>query len=431
METFLINTESLQINQLDFLIRLCVTIGIGMLIGMEREHSTIQTKEKSFAGIRTFIAISLCGFVGALLAVIVSLWLFITVSTAVIALIGISYYRTSKSGEIGATTEFTALLVYLFGALVFYGHIQIGLLLAVLLLLVLSAKLRLHSIIGKLTLEELYAIIRFVVAAILILPFLPNIQTGPYGVVNPKEIGWIILLTSGIGFLGYLLVKFIGSKKGILIAGFAGGLISSTATTWIFAQKSKENQELSAGYTSAILAASSIMVVRIIVWIFLFNKTLANALYIPFALIVITTLACCLYYYRKSKQESEKSEVIPNKNPLQIQSAIVFGILYTLIVVLVSYSNDIAGERGILISSAIAGLTDIDAITISVTKLSLLDIKFTYAQNAILLASLSNTIVKLALSLWAGSKALRGMILRSFILICTSVGIGFIVLNYF
>lgn len=429
LESILINTEYIKITQQDFLIRLLVASGTGFLIGLEREHSAMENKEISFAGIRTFIIISLAGFTGVLLDFLISPWIYALFTLAVICIIAIAYLNSGAKGDIGGTTEFTALMVFFLGSITLMGYIQISLVISVLILVVLSAKVRLHRMIGKITREEMYAIVRFVVAAIIILPFLPDVYTGPYNVINPREIGWVIVLTSGIGFLGYLLTKFLGHKKGILISGVIGGLVSSTMSTWVFAKKSRESNAFSSACAIAIFTASSMMLLRIVFWVSIFNKSLTNGLIMPVLLIIVGGASYGIYLYRKQSRTIILKEELPRGTALEFQSALIFGIIYIFILILVSFANEYAGESGILISGFIAGLSDIDAITISVSKLSVSGISESTALNAILTASISNTIVKIGIGIWAGSRELKLYLLKGFGLVLIAGLAGFLIIN--
>jgi len=428
MEELLFSLKDLQLTQKEFLVRLLVATGIGFLIGLEREHSAMADKEDSFAGIRTFIIIVLAGFIGALMHHLISPWIFGGIIAAVIIFIGISYWRSAAGGSIGGTTEFTALLAFFLGSLTLMGYIQVSLLLAVLILMILSAKIRLHRIVGKISREELYAIIRFVVSAIVILPFLPDSGFGPYKVINPREIGWVVLLTSGIGFTGYLLMKFLGQKKGILLTGIIGGLVSSTMTTWIFARKSNETPALSDYCASAILIASSVMGLRVLLWVFLFSPVLALGLYLPLALIVLTAFAFGIYLFKAQSNVHITPNELPAGNPLEIQSALLFGLIYLLITLVMRYAGEQSGSGGILLTSALAGLTDIDAIVISVSKLSLNVISVKTAQYAILIGLVSNTLVKLSIGLWAGSSSLKRNLLFGYGATVIAAAIGILIL---
>ena len=429
MDELVIDLVNLQLTQKDFFIRLLVATGIGFLIGLEREHSALNNQQEAFAGTRTFVFVVLLGFLGAMMHFLFTPWIFLGILLAVVSFIGISYWMTSSKGDIGGTTEFSALLAFLLGGLTFLGYIELSLMITVIAMVLLSSKMRLQSIIGEITEEEMYALIRFVVLALLILPFLPDQGMGPFGVVNPQEVGWIIILTSGLGFLGYLLTKFLGHDRGILLTGIVGGLVSSTMVTWIFAKKSKDAPALSSHCATAILAASSIMIIRVLVWVFVFNQALAPGLYLPVGLIFLAGIGATLYFYFRKNNQIDVDTSLPAGKPLNIQSALTFGIIYTLIILLVSYTNEYFGQRGMYISSIIAGLTDIDAITISVSKLAGGSIPLGVAQNAIILATISNTVIKIGISLWAGSNELRKMIAIGYGAIFAAAIGAFLLLN--
>src|SRR5690606_39238946 len=144
---------------------------------------------------------------------------YVGILACVVIVTAISYYITASKGDIGATTELSVLIGFLLGTLLLLGKLEISLAITVVVVVLLSAKFRLRSFVGEITAEELYDFIRFVVIALLIFPFLPNEAYGPYKVINPHEIGWVIILTSGLGFVGYLLMKFLGPRRGILISG--------------------------------------------------------------------------------------------------------------------------------------------------------------------------------------------------------------------
>lgn len=407
METLLIDHESFSLSQGDFLIRLLVAIGIGSVIGLERQFRAMKENTQGFAGIRTFIFLVLLGFLAALIYYLFSPWVYLALFIGVSLLIASTYWVSASKGDRGATTEFSSLLAFVLGSLTFVGFVEVSLMITVLIVLVLSSKFRIRSIVGMITAEELYDFIRFVVIALLIFPFLPNKTYGPFDVLNPKEIGWVVILTSGLGFLGYILTKFLGARKGILLGGIVGGLVSSTAVTWIYAKKSKESDSLSSSCATAILAASSIMFVRVLIWTFIFNKSLFNALLPGIGMILISAIGVTMFLFLQGKNKPVQNAELPPSKPLDLKGAVVFGIIYVLILLIVSYANENLGERGTLISSGIAGFSDIDAITISISKLTGESLELGIGSMAILIAVISNTLVKLGIGIYAGSTALR------------------------
>lgn len=391
------------------MVRLAVAIGIGAVIGLERQFSAMKENSTGFSGVRTFIILVLLGFVGGLFYYLFAPWVYGILLLGVIILNTASYWYTAIQGDRGITTEATSLFSFMLGTMVFHGLIEISLVITVILVVVLSSKFRIKAIVGKISPEELYDFILFVTLALLVLPFLPDEAYGypPYDIINPKEIGWVVILTSGLGFLGHMLTKFLGAKHGILFSGVVGGLVSSTAVTWIFSKKSQEAPALSAQCATAILAASSIMFVRVLIWTFIFNQAMFQQLFLPLSLVFISAVGVTFYLFQRKKNQDLTQTEIPVKKPLDLKSALVFGIIYVLISLLVTYANENLGQSGTLISSAIAGISDIDAITISASKLAGIKLDLNTAAMAVLIASVSNTLVKMGIGIYAGSPKLR------------------------
>lgn len=428
-DSFIVQIDNFKLTELDFLIRLLVTTGIGFVIGLEREFSNYIENEEVFAGIRTFTLVALLGFLTAFLGISYTNWIFIAGFLSVVFMVGLSYWVSSNKGNIGGTTEFATIVTFLLGALILIGNINAGLALTVITVVILSLKVKLRIIIGQITQKEIYALIRFVVIALLILPFLPNTYFGTFNVINPKEIGWIIVLTSGIGFVGYMLIKFLGADKGILFTSIFGGLVSSTIVTYTFSKKSKETPELSRNFSVGIFAATSVMIIRMVLLVWVFNRPMLNALIEPLIIIFLTTIGVTFYCYKKQITNPILNNKLALGTPLNIKNAIFFGAFYIGILLLISYSNREYGENGIYFSSAISAFTDIDAIAISVSKLGGTSIKLITAQNAIIIATLANTVSKIGIAVWTGSSEFKKYVLIGYGIIFISGITGFLILN--
>ncbi len=426
---FIIPLENSQLTEFDFVIRMLVTAGIGFVLGLEREYSQYSEKVEIFAGLRTFMLVALLGFLTAFLGKTFTNWIFIVGFLSVVCIVAISYWVTSNKGNIDGTTEFAIIFTFLLGGLVFVGSINLSLAITVITVVLMSLKITLRTMIGQLTQKELFAFVRFVVIALLFLPFLPNEYYGPYEVINPREVGWIIVMVSGIGFVGYILMKFLGTDRGILLTSILGGLVSSTLVTFTFSKKSKETPELSQNYAVGIFAAATIMIARVFLWVFIFNKSMLFALTLPLLIIFFTAFGVALFFYNKQFEKQQAVDKIMLGDPLNVKNAIFFGIFYMGILLLVSYANDTYGAKGIYFSTSISALTDVDAIAISVSKLGGTAINLLIAQNAILLATLSNTVVKIGITLFTGSRKLKKYVLIGYGCIFIAGIIGFLVLN--
>lgn len=428
MEELLINHENFKLTQMEFLIRLVVGLGIGFLIGLEREHAALTKAIKPFAGIRTIILVVLLAFLSMMMYYMISPWILVVSLIGLFGLVSFSYFIVHRD-DAGGTTELSVIISFFLGMLTFLGFMEISLAITMIVVGLLSSKIRLHKFIGTITSEELVAVIRFGVIALLIFPFLPNYSIDPYDVINLREVGLIVLLTSGLSFIGYILMRVFGKDYGILLTGIVGGIISSTMITWIFSKKSKEQPSLVHNCMAAIMAASTVMMVRVIIWVFIFNAPLFNELLIPIFLVILTSLACTLYYNYKAKIQPKEDLDIPLGKPLNLRTAVFFAALYMGVLLFISFSNEKFGDKGIYLTTAIASLTDVNAITISLTKLAGESLTFIIASNAIVLGTLSNTIVKIGIALYAGSMELRKMIFFGYGMIFLSGIIAFLILN--
>ncbi|HLS12850.1 MAG TPA: MgtC/SapB family protein [Flavobacteriaceae bacterium] len=431
MEELLIDHESFQLTQMDFLIRLAVGLGIGFLIGLEREHAALTKTIKPFAGIRTIILVVLYSFLTMMFYYLLSPWILIVSLMGLFGLVSFSYFIVHKD-DAGGTTELSVIISFFLGILTFLGFMEISLAITMIVVGLLSSKIRLHRFIGTITTEELVAVIRFGVIALLIFPFLPNYTIDPYDVINLREVGLIVLLTSGLSFIGYILMRVFGKNYGILLTGIVGGLVSSTMITWIFSKKSKEHPSLVYNCMVAIMAASAIMMIRVLAWVFVFNPPLLKDILLPISIVILTSLGCTYYYNYKAKKQHNKQEgveEIPLGKPLNLRTAVFFAFVYMGVLLFISFSQEQFGDKGIYLTSAIASLTDVNAITISLTQLAGESLTFLIASNAIILGTLSNTIIKIGIALYAGSKELRKMVYFGYGMIFLSGMVAFLILN--
>jgi uncharacterized membrane protein (DUF4010 family) len=414
MDQLLIDTENFTLSSWEFFVRLLVSIGIGVVIGLERQYSAIKEHANGYFGIRTFTFYALLGCVSVLFYFLFFPWVYIALFLGLVILTAVAYWQTALNGDRGLTTEVTALLTFVLGSMAAYGLISFSLMLTVIVVVLLSSKFKIKTFVGKITAEELYAFIRFVVLALLIFPFLPDKNYGPYEVLNPREIGWVVLLTSALGFSGYIMTKTLGNHRGILLGGLLGGLVSSTSITWVYSKKSKENPSLSNSCATAILGASSILFIRVGVWTSLFHAPLFRSLSVYLILLLLAALGVTFYTHLKGKKLASDTATAGLSKPFDLIGALVFGCIYVLILLAVSYSNDYFGDQGALISSALAGISDIDAVSISIAKLTGTSISLPLAEVAILIACLTNTMVKLGLGCYLGSPQLRELLLRGY-----------------
>jgi uncharacterized membrane protein (DUF4010 family) len=414
-------TEVWTSTDVHLLVRLAVAAGIGFLIGLEREFAKQvrdrmpegSTPEKKFAGLRTFTLIALLGFLSALFAANVGGWFFGLTLAGFVALLITSYKASIQRGEVGATSEVTALITFLLGGLAFEGHLLFIIIVAVLVLLLLSFKLPLHRFVTTLTEQDVRAIIEFVVLTVLVLPFLPDQGCGPHGTWNPKEIWTMVVLVSGISLVGYLLAKVLGHGKGTLLTGILGGLVSSTAVALSFARRSAEGVARTQPLALGIVAASAIMFLRVLLELFVVNRSMAMIMLVPLVLIAGVGLFTA---WRMNGHRSDGDETSPVlTNPLNFRIALQFALLYALVRWVVVWADERFGQAGTYVAGALAGITDVDAITLSMARMGLSAGWETQALVTILIASTVNTLVKLTIVMVVGGPALRKQVLPGFV----------------
>ncbi len=409
------------------LIRLAVATGVGFLIGLEREFNTRVrgsaeqeegVVEKQFAGLRTYTFIAMVGFLAAMVAQDMGPWFFPAAFVGFIALVVSSYFLSASRGEIGVTSEVTAIITFLLGTLAFQGHLLFTIITCVLVLVLLSFKLPLHRFVQTMTEQEIRAVVQFAIITALVLPFLPNEGYGPYDIWNPKEIWTMVILIAGISLVGYLLAKAMGNR-GTLWAGLMGGLASSTAVALSFARKARDEQGSVTYLAVGIIAASAIMFPRVLLEVLVLNPALAERMWLFLALITGGALVVAVIMVRKKKNGEHPEPVLTN--PLNFRMAIQFALLYAFIRWLVAFTQERFGDTGTYVAGLISGTTDVDAITLSMARVAQDPAMVEQAIITILLAALSNTLVKFIIVLSVGGKELGKTVAPGFAVIFAGV----------
>lgn len=390
----------------DIFIRLAVALGLGLLVGLQRERV-----DPVIAGIRTFALISLFGAICAQLGKTYGGWILVVgfLATAALVTAGNLVRLQTREAEPGQTTEFAALVVFGLGAWVVAGAMVVPVVLAGAVVFLLHLKEPLHQLVGKIGEKDLRAIMQLVLISLVILPVLPDRDMGPYGVLNPYQIWWMVVLIVGLSLAGYVAFKLFGTGTGTVLAGILGGMISSTATTASYARRSRETPDVSRLSALVILIASTVVYGRVLVEIAAVARgrllDLAPPLAAMLGICALLSLAAWLLG-RDGDSEPPKPE-----NPADLKAALLFGALYAAVLLAVAFARDRFGTAGLYTVAALSGLTDMDAITLSTSRLvqtSQLDPDTGW--RAILLASLSNLVFKAGIVVALGSRALLGRI---------------------
>lgn len=408
-----------------FFIGLLVSAGVGLIIGLEREFNT-HDEPAHIGGIRTFTLVALLGYCSAWIGKMSDMAVLVAIIAGFSLLVGVAYYIQVQAGKTGLTTELALMMTLLLGIFNAFGLMRESVAIVVLMTLVLSLKEQLHSIIRQITEEELFAFIKFIVMALLVLPMLPDQSFGPQDLLNLRDMGWIVVLVLSLSFAGYLLLKFGSPNKGILLTAIIGGLFSSTMIAWVFSAKSRERKDLAPAFGSGIVLASSIMFIRVMILCLIFASEVAMSLFLPLLLMLLASLAPAWQVLKKNKGASEGPKLSPG-NPLDIKNAIFFVLLYIAVTLFMHGSRQWLGTTMTYLSGALAGIADIDSITIATAKWASITPDSTrQAQVIILLAVMSNSVFKLLVSLFTGAAELRKPVLLGFGLVLV-VGVGVLV----
>ncbi len=391
--------------------KLVIAIFIGLLIGLEREHAKRQT-DKIFAGIRTFPLIAIAGFVSAFLSEYIFSYAFPLIFIAFGMLVWIAYFHSSGRGHVGITTEITALLVFILSGLVYWNFLLFAGIVTVVVAIFLSFKVQLHNFAHLVEEKEIYAVLKLAILSVIILPLLPSRTIDPLDVINPRILWLLVIFVAGISFCGYLLTKFIGYKKGISYTAIFGGLVSSTALTFSFSKKSKENSELSTIYGNGIVLASLFIYPKVLIYLSVLDFELFALLLPELTILFVTGLV--IAYFNKTGHSQQGNTPALLQNPFEMKAALMFGLIFMIILLTTKLSQIYFGSAGSYIISVLAGITNIDAITISLARVKGNEITNVIAANSILFALLANTISKLMIARVWGTKELSLRTTRGF-----------------
>lgn len=365
-----------------------LSIGVGLLIGLEREH-----KRKTKAGLRTCALASLSGTVLALLAEHADSPWILAAGFLVLGLMMIAADRRgSKADDDPETTTTLALLLcYAYGALLWFGYTQIAITLAMATAVLLYFKAELHEVTHRLSREELLSFFQFAVIAFVVLPLLPDRGYGPHEALNPYKIWLIVVLISGVSLAGYAALRLIGPGRAAPVLGVLGGLVSSTATTLVFARHTRADARHAPVAAVVILTANLCVLLRLAVICALVAPRLLPEL----GLMLGLGFACGLPFCLPRGETQAEAPPLEIKNPTELPAALSFAALFALVLLATAWINDRLGAGGVYGIAALSGLTDVDAITLSALRMSnSQELSGTQAATAILLAYAANLVFK-------------------------------------
>jgi uncharacterized membrane protein (DUF4010 family) len=402
----------MQPSQSPALLQATVAIALGLIIGLEREHHGVEEgRREERLGVRTFAMLALIGwsslYVGA-----GSVWLAAAALVTTGAIIAVGSLGAQER-DTGLTTETAAIVTVLVGMVVHLSPL-VGTALALATTFLLVSKPWLAAVVPKLRRAEITSTLQLLVFAAVVLPLLPNAPVDPWGILVPRKVGWFVLLIAGINYVGYVLVRLLGARRGIRLTGLFGGLASSTAVTLTM---SRRGQEHSDGHEeqAAILLAGAVLTPRVLVLAALVNPVVARQLVLPLGGMAACLLVGALWRWRQSS-DRDREHGVELGNPFALLPALKWGALFVAILFLAEAARRWFGTRGLLTAASLAGLADVDAITISVAR--------GYqggatAALAIVLAVATNTLVKTGIAI-----ALGGWRFARAVTLASAVAIG-------
>ena len=399
-----------------------IAIALGLMVGLQREIYYMRNRRKEFAGTRTFALIALLGYLSAWMQQQIP-W-FLPVMLLVFGLLVITayIYKIFHSTSKGATSEVAALLTFVLGVMVHEGLQQYAVFLAVILVFLLEFKSKFILFERHVEPRDTQAAILFLFISFVILPLLPDRTIDPFGVFNPYQTWLMVVLVAGISFVGYVAIKILGTRRGVYLTGIFGGLVSSTAVSITLSKLYALRQNYLKNYAGGIAIASTFMYLRVLFEASVFNFALAKKLALPYLGAAAVGLLYILYLYQTSRSHRVEESSVRN-NPLELTEALKLGLLFGLILGSIGFFQERYGDAGVYIVSALSGLTDVDAITLSLSKLAQSKISHQTAVYGIVIASAVNSIVKLGIVFVLGGRRLGGLLAIFYLLSLSAMGL--------
>jgi uncharacterized membrane protein (DUF4010 family) len=403
----------------DLFLRFGIALAIGFMIGLQREYAFREKRRELLAGERTFALMGLVGALAAMIAeVLESSLAFIGVILMVGVFTAIAYFIDAWRGYVGLTTEIAILITVIIGALCYWDYLTLAAALGIITTVLLSVKIETDRLVSALTREDIYAALKFAVISLVILPVLPRESNlpPPFDVLSPFRIWLMVVFISGINFVGYLAIKFVGPERGIGLTGLLGGLVSSTGVTLGFSERSNREISLAKPFALAIMIAWTVMFARVLVEVGVLNLELLQLVWLPIAAAGVVGLFYCVYLHLSQRTTEKDTQEFAN--PFDLVSAIKFGLLYALILVVARTAQLYFGDTGVYISSLLSGLADVDAITISLAQLSKAGtVSLTVAAQSIVIATIANTIAKGAVVVLGGASVLKRALIPGMLMV--------------
>ena len=395
-----------------------IALLIGALVGIDREKRKREDGHGSIGGLRTFILMAAAGAMSAWLSVELETYLIFAGalgSAAAVVIAGYLVHARIHPDSIGLTTETAALVVFLLGATVLFGYVEIGVGLAIAVSAVLAYKQPLHGLVGRIGRDDLYAGLRLLIATFIVLPLLPDRTIDPWDALNPYKLWLLTILIASLSLIGYVATRLVGSHRGAAVTGLTGGLVSSTAVTLSFARQSRGATAGADAFACGILVAWAVMFGRVVVEVLVVNAALIGSLWPALLAMGGAAVVAAVLFYLRSRRTTDGAtdrDAVPLSNPFSLTSAAKFTAFFAVVLMLVALTRHYYEGQGLLLVAALAGLTDVDAITLSMADYARIG-EADLAAQAIVVAALANTVVKVGMVVVLGGAAVRRRVLTA------------------
>lgn len=404
------------------LLGLCVALGIGLLVGAERERRKDTSPTRKAAGIRTFSFVAMLGAISVLLGDGL-----VTAVTALVVGAGalIAYQRTSDQDP-GLTTEFALLLTCLLGGFAIYNPLLAAAVGVVVAMLLAERNAIHHFVRNVLTEQELSDIILFSAMALIVLPLAPDRYMGPLDALNPHSLVRLVVLVMAISALGYVAMRSLGARYGLPLAGFASGFVSSTATIYSMGERVSRQESLMSGAVAGALFSSIATIIQMTVVIGMVQSSLLIALMLP---LIFGGVAAggygLIFFFTKVPTSGDKDREINVGRAFDLKMAVLFATLIALIVLVEAGLNAWLGARGMLLGAAVTGLIDAHATAASAASLTAANkIPIDQAINPILVGLTTNTMMKAVVAFKSGGTRYAAHIVPGLALMIIAVWLG-------
>jgi uncharacterized membrane protein (DUF4010 family) len=411
------------VDDLDLVYQVLLALGLGLLVGFQRQWASAPV-----AGIRTYPLITVFGVLSVFISESAGGWVIAVGLVAVAVFVAIGNVQEFRKGrrDTGITSEMSALVMFGVGCAIGLGQPLVAVIVTGAAASLLHWKGLLHGFVKRVGEQDLNAIFRLVLVAMVILPVLPNEDYGPHGVLNPFEIWLMVALIVGISLGAYIAFKLLGQRGGAIVTGLLGGMISSTATTFSYARLARKTHGGEALGAMIIVIASAVVLVRVMFEIAIVAPDFLREAGPPLAILfgVVTVLAAALSVHALRAQPAPL-EVTPS---VDLKSAVAFGLLYAGVLVAVAFAKQFFGTSGLYTVAAVSGLTDMDAITLSTAQLVKSgELDAGHAWRMIVVGMISNLAFKGAAVGILGDRKLLVRVGSAFA-VTTAVGVSLIVL---